>query len=68
MDDGPVLEARDLEDAALDRVVGAEVAQVDQRRAAHVRPAAPPHTLPPGLSQDSPEDVLLLVSMTSFYS
>ena len=55
MDDGPVLEARHLEDAALHRVVGAEVAQVDQRRAAHVRPAAPPHPLPSGLAQDFPK-------------
>ena len=54
MDDWAVLEAGDLEDAALDRVVGGEVAQVDQRRAAHVRPAAAPHALPAGLAEDFP--------------
>ena len=54
MHDGPVLEARHLEDVALHRVVRAEVAQVDQRRPAHVRPAAPPHSLPTGLAQDFP--------------
>ena len=54
MHDWPVLEACDLEDAALDRVVGGEVAQVDQRRTAHVRPAAAPHALPAGLPKDLP--------------
>ena len=54
MHDGAVLEAGDLEDAALDRVVGGEVAQVDQRRPAHVRPAAAPHPLPAGLPKDFP--------------
>ena len=65
MHDRPVLEAGDLEDAALDRVVGGEVAQVDQRRPTHVRPAAAPHPLPAGLAEDFPVKQNHFVSLGS---
>ncbi len=52
MCDGVVLHAAVGEDLPLDRVVGAQVAQVDERGADHVRPAAAPHAGHARLAKD----------------